>query len=352
MAKKIPVFIGTKNAEGIYRLILDDETGGLSSLTQVAKLPNSSSLSISPNRKFLFSTTEILDDGKMKGHGVSSYAISATKELKKLSVQPSQGNGGCYVFCGRKGKNVFLANYGSGSLTSYQVSSDGTLSPPVSYMQHEGSSINKPRQTKPHAHSVYTSPNNKFVYVADLGIDKVNIYTLDEESAKLTIAGSASLPPGSGPRHMAFSKDGEYVYVLNELTLTVSKYSRDIATGSLILEKTSPVTKGEIDDGLTCSEIRFSDDGKFIYAAKRDLQNKGRDSICVLHPENLEILQEQSAGVWIPRHFNISPCGKWLLIAGQKGNKIVVLARDRTSGQLTATENVLDLTAPMWVLFP
>jgi len=165
-------------------------------------------------------------------------------------------------------------------------------------------------QRRPHAHSILSSPDGKFVYAADLGRDKVEIYQLDVSSGKLTPVGNADVPAGSGPRHMAFSHNGERLYVLNELTLTVSKYARDVESGGLQLEETVAVMA--------------------LYAGVRDLKNQGRDLVSVMSLDaegDMKLVQEHASGTWIPRHLEISPSGKWVLVAGQKGNKLVVHAR-------------------------
>jgi 6-phosphogluconolactonase len=231
------------------------------------------------------------------------------------------------------------------------VNETGKISPAVSHHQHEGSSVHPQRQTKPHAHSIYCSPDNQFVYSANLGIDKVMIYKLDSKSGKLTPTGAAKVPAGGGPRHMAFSENGKMLYVLNELTLTVSRFARDEKSGALKLDSTKPVMK-EMAEGMSGSEIQVSTDGKFLYIACRDLDHKKRDVISVLSVADLRIIQEHPTGVWIPRHFGISPSGKWMLIAGQRDNKVVVHALDPITGMLEKTPHSVKLDKPMWILFP
>jgi 6-phosphogluconolactonase len=180
------------------------------------------------------------------------------------------------------------------------------------------------------------------------------IYKLDGVSGKLTpseAGGSAKVPAGSGARHMVFSEDGDKLYVLNELSITVSRFARDAESGALELETTVPVM-ADAGEGMSCSEIQLSVDGKFLYAACRDTENKKRDVISVLSVADLSIIQEQPVGAWIPRHFGISPSGKWMLIAGMRDNKVLVHARDPLTGKLTKTPHSLELETPMWILFP
>jgi len=239
-------------------------------------------------------------------------------------------------------------------VTSYSLGEKdkaGVISEPVSHHQHEGSSLHPQRQSEAHAHSIYASPDNRFVYSADLGMDQVVIYKLDQATGKLEQHSSVKTPAGGGVRHMAFSPSGDKLYVLNEFSISVSEFTRDATTGELKLLRTMPVLK-EIGEKLSCSEIQLSADGKFLYAAIRDLDEKGRDGISVLDTATLEIIQEHPVGVSIPRHFGISPSGKWMLIAGQRGNEVNVHKRDPETGKLAKTEASVELNTPMWILFP
>jgi len=351
LAEKIPVYLGTGSDQGIFLVHLDEETGELSDLKKAAVTSSPGSLAISHDQKYLYAV------GREKGEKlgfVASFARMKDNTLRPVNQQSSKGAGPCHISLDSGSNNLFVANYSGGSVTSYSLRNEqkpGTISPSVSHHQHEGSSIHPQRQTKPHAHSIYASPDDKYVYAADLGMDQVLIYKLDTKTGTLTPSGSAKTQAGGGARHMAFSPSGDKLYVLNELTVTLTQFARNTETGALILEKTMPVM-AKFEEGMTCSEIQLSADGKFIYAACRDLDEKGRDTIAVLNTTTLEIIQEHPADVWIPRHFGISPSGKWMLVAGQRAGKVIVHKRDPATGKLTKTDLSVDLEKPMWILFP
>ncbi len=351
LAEKTPVYLGTGSDQGIFLVHLDEETGQLSDLKNVATTNSPSSLTISHDKKILFAV------GKNKGekHGfVASFVRKDDNSLTPINKQSSMGVGPCHISLDKGSNNLLVANYSGGSVSSYSLQNEskpGTISEVTSHHKHVGSSIHPQRQTKPYAHSIYASLDNKFVYVADLGMDQVVIYKFDEKTGSLTPAGSAKTQAGGGARHMDFSPAGDKLYVLNELTVTVTQFARDEETGGLKLEETMPVM-AKFEEGITCSEIQLSADGKFIYAACRDLKEKGRDTISVLNATTLEIIQEHPAGVWIPRHFGISPTGKWMLIAGQRADKVIVHKRDAATGKLTKTDVSVNLKRPMWILFP
>jgi len=355
LADKIPVYLGTGSNQGIFYIDLDTTTGALSGLKNVAVTASPASLALSEDKSVLYAIGR--DKGEKHGF-VASFARAEDYSLTAISKQSSKGAGPCHLSLDKGSDNLFVANYSGGSVASFSISKEagkvGVLSEAVSSHQHAGSSVNEKRQKGPHAHSIYASHDNRYVYAADLGIDKVLIYKLDEKTGALTSAGFATTPAGAGPRHMAFSKDGSKLFVLNELTLTISQFARNAETGALTLEQTKNVMAASAENAgeITCSEIQLSADGKYLYAACRDLKKKGRDSISVINVETLEIIQEQLAGISIPRHFGISPSGKWFLIAGQNSDKVIVHSRDLDTGKLTKTEHSADLKRPMWILFP
>lgn len=350
-AESIPLYIGTGNTEGIYKAELNVKTGELSEAKLVAELNRPSALAVSADKQTLFSVGRVIDESSaFKKEALYAFKIVADGALREINHQTFKAAGACYVFAHPNGKNCFIANYTGGSVSSFKVDEVGALSESVSTIQHIGSSVHEKRQMKPHAHSVYSSPDGVHVYAADLGTDEVIHYQLHQSSASLKRLGEAKVPPGSGPRHMAFNKDGSKLYVLNEFTLTVSVFEREVTNGFLTLLSTHPVTT-TFDERFSCSEIRFSDDFKHLYVGKRDQGGKDRDLICVLDAESLNIIQEYPAGVWIPRHFNLSPSGKWLVVAGQKSNQLIVHKRDPETGRLSKTEFTSSVAAPMWILF-
>ncbi|MHC4300597.1 MAG: lactonase family protein, partial [Planctomycetota bacterium] len=209
-AKSLTVYFGTytrgDSSKGIYRSTLDLETGGLSEPVLAAEATNPSFLEIHPSGKFLYAVSESGGAGS-----VSAYSIAADGKLKLLNQQSSSGSGPCHVSIDHAGKNVLVANYGSGSASVIPIKPDGSLAKPTGFVQHEGSSINTARQKGPHAHSINVSADDRFAFVADLGIDKVMIYKLDVERGTITAndPAFAKLKPGAGPRHFAFAPNGK-----------------------------------------------------------------------------------------------------------------------------------------------
>jgi len=344
------VYIGTR-AKGIYSTSLDTQTGTLSPPKIAAEVTGAGFLAIHPNQKFLYSTANI----DKKTGAAASFKIGADGSLTELGKQDIKGRGLCHISLDATSGLLMGANYPEGNVVSLPIKKDGSLGELVSLQQHEGSSVNEKRQTSPHAHSIYPGPSNKFAYAPDLGIDKIMIYAIDSQTAKLTPSGSATAPAGAGPRHMKFGKNGKQAYVLNELTVSISIFDRDATTGKLTLKETvSTLPENSDQTGITCSEIRVSKDGQFVYCANRDVAGKGRDSISAFSVGDggkITRIQTIGAEVWIPRNINLDPSGKWLLVAGQKSNNIPVFKVDTTTGKLSYTGNKIDVPAAMCIEF-
>ncbi|MDB4627936.1 lactonase family protein [Akkermansiaceae bacterium] len=274
-------------------------------------------------------------------------------KFTEISSQPYEGRGLCHVSIDANEKVLFGADYGGGKVVSFPIEG-GEIGAVASLMQHKGSSLNKQRQEGPHAHSIYAGPDNKFAYAPDLGIDQVKFYAFDAKGT-LTDKGGFKLIPGSGPRHMKFGKDGSHAYVLNELTLTVTGFSRDTENGVLTMKNTVSVFPSKTKtENMSCSEIRVSQDGKFIYTANRDLTEEGRDSLTVLsvaQDGSLKHLETTPAAVWIPRNINLSPSGDWLLVAGQKSNEVTSHRIDKKTGKISFSGKSAEVPKAMCINF-
>ncbi len=336
---------------GIYVSGFDPDSGALGKPRLVAKLKNAGFQVLSPDGKRLYSICE-MDGGEA---GVTAFRVKKDGGLVEMNRRATGGKGVCFVGLDKTGRCVLAANYGDGTVASFPVLKDGVLGERRSFHRHSGSGPNKKRQDGPHAHSIYAGPDNRYAYSPDLGIDKVMIYRLVAENGKLTPAGAADLPPGSGPRHMKFSPDGRFAYVLNELSLTVAVFERDAETGALDRLRVVPVLPKDAEtEGMTCSEIQVSLDGKSLYTANRDTAGHGRDSLSVLAVGDggeLALLQTLPAEVEIPRHINLDPGGGWLLACGQKSGGISVFQVDRETGKLRFSGKKVKLPGPKCATF-
>jgi len=271
-AKSLTVYFGTytrgaDSSKGIYRSVLDLDTGKLSEPVLAAEAKNPSFLEIHPSGKFLYAVSESGGAGS-----VSAYAIGDDGNLRFLNQQPSSGAGPCHVSIDHAGKNVLVANYGSGSASVIPIKPNGKLAKPPGFVQHEGSSVNPNRQKGPHAHSINVSSDDRFAFVADLGIDKVMIYKLDTDSGTIVAndPAFAKLKGGAGPRHFAFAPNGKYAYVINELHCTVTAFAYEPASGALTEIQTIPTLPDAFDGSNSCAEVRVHPSGRFLSTGAKE----------------------------------------------------------------------------------
>jgi 6-phosphogluconolactonase len=339
-------------SKGIYAYRFQ-ASGKFTPIGAVAETSNPTFLVVDRGGKFLYAANEDSTyEGKPAG-SISAFAVDAASgQLKLLNVVSSGGPGPCHVSMDQTGKWLFAANYAGGSLAVFPVHADGSLGAASTFIQHKGSSVDPARQTAPHAHSVYISPNNRFLLVGDLGLDHVMVYRFDAAKGTLTPNQPpfAAVAPGSGPRHLAFAKDGKFVYVLSEMAATVTVFRYDAGAGRL--EQTQSISMLPADyKGLKSgAEIFVHPNGKFLYAS-----NRGHDSIAVFRIDTgsgaLTSAGQVSTQGKTPRNFAIDPTGAFLLAANQDSGSIVVFRIDQTTGALTPTGDVLKVPAPVSLVF-
>ena len=356
-AGELDVWIGTttpKNgpSKGIYHTKLNTENGEVTQPRLAAEINSPGFLALHPSGEVLYSTGTI--DGEPSVVAFRISRESARIELSMKSSQPIGDGGAAHIATDRTGKVLMSAQYGGGSTAIYPLADDGSIGPQSKLIKHKGGSGIVPgRQDKPHAHWVGTSPDNRFVFVPDLGIDKVVIYRLDAERADLAPHGFGQLPPGAGPRHMKFHTGGKFIYVLNELEVSVTAFAYDAKQGNMAVLQTIPTVPEQEkakETFVTASEIRVHPSGKYVYAA-----NRRHDTITAMSvdPDSgmLALIEREPVrGSW-PRNFNVDPTGKWLLAAGRDSNTIAIFGINPETGELTYTGTTVMVPTPICVLF-
>jgi 6-phosphogluconolactonase len=353
---RLRVYIGTytgPKSKGIYLLEMDLKSGKLESKGLAGESANPSFLAIHPGRKYLYAVGETGSfDGKKTG-SVAAFAIdAATGKLTLLNQQPSAGAAPCHIVVDKEGKNVLVANYSGGSVAVLPIAADGKLAEPSSVIQHQGSSVNKGRQSGPHAHSINLDSANRFAFAADLGLDKVLIYQYDADKGKLTphTTPFAAVPPGSGPRHFAFHPSGRFAYVINEMLCTVTAFSHDSGEGALKEVQTITTLPVELKGGYSTAEVQVHPSGKFLYGS-----NRGHNSIAIFSIDSttgkLTVVGHEPTQGSTPRNFGIDPTGAYLLAANQGSGNVVVFRIDPETGRLKATGQVAEVPSPVCVRF-
>lgn len=350
------VFIGTytgPKSKGIYVSRLNTVTGHLSDPVLAAETPNPTFLAIHPNKKFLYAANEIGNFAGTRGGAVSAFSIDAkTGQLKLLNQTSSVGGGPCHLVTDKTGGNVLVANYGGGSVAVLPIKADGSTTEHSTFIQHTGSSVNPQRQKEPHAHSINLSPDNRFAFAADLGLDKVLIYAFDPKTGRLTANTPAfgSVAPGSGPRHFAFHPSGRSAYVINEMLSTLTSFTFDAANGALTGVQTVSTLPAGFSGNNSTAEVVVHPSGKFVYGS-----NRGHDSIAVFSIDEknnrLTLIDNTSTQGKAPRNFNIDPSGKFLIAGNQGSDTVVVFRIEQNTGRLTPTGQSISVGAPVCFKF-
>ncbi len=359
------VYFGTytgAKSQGIYVSRFDSVTGKLAAPELAAETKNPSFLAVHPTKKFLYAVGEVNDTQGQRAGAVNAYEFDAKSgKLTALNQQTSGGTGPCHVAVDATGQCVLVANYGSGSIAALPIKIDGSLGVAATTIQHTGASINLKRQAGPHAHFITPSPDKRFALACDLGLDKVLFYKLDPANARLTINNrpDAVVPPGSGPRHLAFHPNGKFVYVINEMALTITVFRYDAARGTFRKERGAfpelqNVSTVPADYAITekdsTAEVAVHPTGKFVYGS-----NRGHDSIAVFSVDaetgKLTLVQNESTQGRTPRHFAIDPSGRWLLAENQNSDSVVVFAIDAVTGRLTPTGQTITVGSPVCAVF-
>jgi 6-phosphogluconolactonase len=347
---KTQVDLPAGNGRGIHLFAVNRSTGEMTpaGVHEMGTSPSCLALNASGTR--LYSSNETDRVGEDKEGTVSAFGIDrADGRLEPLNTVPSGGAGPTYVSVHPSGRFVLVANYFGGSVAVLPILPDGRLGPATDVEKDVGV-IGPTRATsapvgsfaisghdRTHAHMIQAHPSGRFVLHVDLGLDRIFVWRFDDQKGTLTPSDppSVSLPPGDGPRHLAFHPDGRWLYSIQEEGSTVVLFDYDGATGRPSARQTiSTVPPGFVGTNF-CSEILVSRDGRFVYAG-----NRLHDSIGILAVGAngaLTFVGEEWTRGDYPRSFNFDPTGRFLYCCNQRADNVTVFRVDRKSGALEFT---------------
>jgi len=354
------ILVGSGTPDGILSFAWDEATGTLTPEGVAGGVSHSTWLDISPDRRYLYVACEVDEfQGKPTG-AVASFRMPDAKsggKLTPISFVASQGKGTCHLITDSTGHVVICANYSGGSAASF-VATDGKLSEAVWSEHYKGYPGHGPvadRQEAAHAHFISLSPDHRFVFVNDLGADKIHIYTLNAATGKLTPAGAYEARPGSGPRTLHFHPNGKIAYCMNELNSTVSVLTWSAGTFASIqtvslLPQGDAQKHGEVTN--TGCDTVLTRDGRFAYFA-----NRGDDFLMGFHIDPAGTLTpfadnpRTSCGGKTPRNFTLDPTERWMLVANQNSSNLSVFARNPKTGVLSDEGKNFAAATPMCIVF-
>ncbi|HWF66776.1 MAG TPA: lactonase family protein [Acidobacteriaceae bacterium] len=361
------LYVGTytgHNSKGIYQYRFDEKNGSLTAMGLAAEIGNPSFLATDPTHRYLYEVTESANQGShsgMRSGFVSSFSIDPkTGALTFLNRMPSGGRGPAHLTLDKTGKILFVANYGSGSVASFAIENNGSIGAMTAMDQHQGSSVNPARQKGPHAHEVVVSPDNRFLFVPDLGLDKIMIYKIDLAKRKFTAndPAYAAVKPGLGPRHFAFGASGKFAYAVCEMGASVVTFSYDKANGRLTPIQTISILPANFHGADQGSEIQVDPSGRHLYASNQGPEDgpvnlaDGRITVFQIDGKTglLKQLQFVPSGGRVLRNFVLDPRGKYLLAGNEASNTITVFTI-AGNGEIAPTKQVVEVASPASLLF-
>jgi len=344
------LLIGTytnSGSHGIYVARFNEQTGQLT-MVDSAKADNPSYLCIAPSGKKVYALSE---NGGTNPGSISAFNFDPPSgKLSFINSQITGGDHPCFLSIDPKEKFLAVANYSGGSVCMMPLHSSGALMPYSQLIQHYGSGPNVQRQEKPHVHQAIFSPKQNYVVVNDLGTDEVKAYAFNSNNTQPLDTQKVikiHTDPGSGPRHLVFHPAKPIFYVMEELSGKVSVH----AFNKHSIASLQTIECDTISRQTGSADIHISPDGKFLYASNRADANtitifsvNGTDG-------RLQRIGSQPVQGIGPRNFVIHPSGKWLLVANQKTNNIVVFARDAQTGILKQTGTGTSLPTPVCLVF-
>lgn len=313
----------TAEQPGIQAFLFNESTGELTARGSFTGINVPSFLIVHPNKQWVYAVSETGENS----HGAVGevWAFQLEREsflIKSINRQTSRGDWPCHLQLDGTGRWLITTNYGTGSAAIYPLLPDGSLREMTDFVQHHGTGPNTERQEGPHTHSSIFTPDNRFVIIADLGIDQLVVYEFDETAGKLSEHSIVKSQPGAGPRHLVFHPNGRWFYAANELASTVTFYEYNEVEGMLVEKQTLPTLPPDAPEN-TVADIHLSGDGKRLYVS-----NRGHNSIAVFDINDsgsLSLISIPSCGGNWPRNFAISPTGQFMLVANQYSNEISVL---------------------------
>ncbi|MCE7057127.1 lactonase family protein [Algoriphagus sp. AGSA1] len=331
-------------SQGINQLDFTPSENKLTIRTIFPGIQNPSFVVANSTGDLVYSLEEI---NKVPGGNVVSFSrTNGEDSLTQVSEISSFGDHPCYLALSPNEKILTVANYSGGNLSAYKIAPNGELAH-LQTIQHTGSSINKDRQNAPHVHSTVFSPDGKFLLAADLGTDQIYVYAFDEDAPEpLTLSNTYKTQAGDGPRHLVFSADGAEVFLLQELTAVLEVL--DFNEGKLASKQRISLVTDGFPGAVGAAEVRVSPDGKHVYASNRGDANTL--SVFSKNGEgNHQLVQQVDSGGKMPRNFNLTADGKYLLSANQASNDIVVFERNEESGELSQTSMKVKVHKPVYL---
>ncbi len=333
---------GKNDDKGIYILKFDETSLQMKRVQQIITKDYPSYMIVNNQVLYIaYKNTESYN----AGGGIGSFSIYKD-ELLLNNNYSSSGRSYTHLCLDDKQRYIFAANYHTGATASYQLENK-IITQKICAVRHTGLGPDLlKRQTGPHAHCVGITPDKEFVYSVDLGADKIVMYRYHQGVLMEDKAYTVNIVPGSGPRHMIFSKDGRFAYLVNEIAnnIMVFKYT----DGHFSMIQAIHCIPRHFKGFSSASAIRLTSSGEHLFVS-----NRGHDSIAMYRVNKetgkISLLYMVHTGK-NPRDFNIID-DKYLIVGCQGSNKLQVLTFDEENEKLLLSDSELEIPAPVCIAF-
>lgn len=308
------------------------------------EISNSSYVTISHNRKYLYSITD---------YGVEAYKIREDGGLENLAAASINGMRGCYLSTDYKDRYLFVAGYHDGKITVLSLNADGTIGEITDEIYHRGIGSIADRNFRPHVNCVKMTRDNKYLLAADLGLDHVKVYQMDHKTGKLKMVDIIHSEQYSGPRHIKTSKDGQYVYIVHEAKSYVDVYHyEEKEEGNPNFEKIQTIsTLNDYHAGdAAASALNLSQDFKYMVCS-----NAGDNSVVIYEIDQKTGLLTKKLCLPIsgayPKDAQLFPDNRHLVSLNHEGNTMTFFAVDMDKGTLVMNTKEISIQEPNCVVF-
>lgn len=308
------------------------------------EITNSSYLTVSHNKKFLYSITDF---------GVESYKIEADGSLTAINTASINGMRGCYLSTDFEDKFLFTAGYHDGKITVLRLNEDGSVGAITDEIYLKGIGSIAERNFRPHVNCVKMTRDNKYLLAADLGMDHVNVYRLDQVSGKLKLVDVIRSEIESAPRHFCFSKDGRFLYVVHELKNYIDVYRyEEIGENTPEFEKIQNIStlNKYHASGSAASAIKFSVDYKYLVSS-----NAGDNSVVVYKVDQKTGLLTKLFCLPVsgdyPKDAAVFPDNKHLVSLNHETNTMTFFNLDTKAGLIVMNGKEMKVEKPNCIIF-
>ncbi|WP_226013320.1 lactonase family protein [Halomicrobium salinisoli] len=325
--------------DGVHTVEVDAETGAMRSLDSAVAGPDPTFVAPHPDGDVLYAAVREDDEGAIRAFEVDpeSGALTAVDSSPSGALSP------CHCSVDATGRHLFVAHYAGGAVSMLPIDEDGRPGSPTDVVEHAGSSVDPERQSAPHPHSISPGPDDRFVYVPDLGTDQVHVYEIDRDDGTLSPHDATDVREGAGPRHLAFGPDGDRAYLINELDSTITTFDRG-PDGRLTRLSTTTTLPESFDGANKTAEVAVHPSGEFVFGS-----NRGHDSIATfaVDDDGLSPVEHTPTGGEWPRHFAIGPDGRFLFVENRDTDDVTAFRVDAETGTLSAADERLSVSEPV-----